>query len=338
MTTMDILGSGEKKVYCRCWLSGSFPICDGTHMKHNTACSDNVGPLIVTIPKSSDKIPAEKMEALQNKADGRKKRVLWGYRATAIAYLFYCQRYFAAKAIRPFAVQVSSGYVLAAGLAYILASAVQGDRLASCTYKRLNLVLLEFGLVGILGWGLVKFGATVSEFSPLLVPPLLATINGIKGYGYGVLGWDKSGGASVLNDFNTGVQSTVKGYFSRPKNVMAVGYLAGTWMMTGMMFVKLVEIVQITASGASGLIISTRLSRFARYAMISAVLYTLKDAANRGRLDGTTFIELNFMASATLAALVTFSGVTSPLGGAAAVFSLFSVLNGAASLLKKRQS
>ncbi|CAJ1932948.1 unnamed protein product [Cylindrotheca closterium] len=51
VVNMEELAAGDKKVYCRCWLSGTFPLCDGTHAKHNDATGDNVGPLIVSGPK-----------------------------------------------------------------------------------------------------------------------------------------------------------------------------------------------------------------------------------------------------------------------------------------------
>lgn len=44
------MSSGEKCVLCRCWKSSKFPLCDGSHVKHNKATGDNVGPAIITVP------------------------------------------------------------------------------------------------------------------------------------------------------------------------------------------------------------------------------------------------------------------------------------------------
>ena len=38
---------GDKAVYCHCWRSKKFPLCAGSHIKHNEETGDNVGPLIV---------------------------------------------------------------------------------------------------------------------------------------------------------------------------------------------------------------------------------------------------------------------------------------------------
>uniref|UniRef100_A0A7S3C0S7 Iron-binding zinc finger CDGSH type domain-containing protein n=1 Tax=Haptolina ericina TaxID=156174 RepID=A0A7S3C0S7_9EUKA len=38
---------GKKGVFCRCWKSGTFPLCNGAHMAHNEETGDNVGPLII---------------------------------------------------------------------------------------------------------------------------------------------------------------------------------------------------------------------------------------------------------------------------------------------------
>lgn len=45
----DKVAASEKGVvsYCRCWRSKTFPLCDGSHAKHNTETGDNVGPLVV---------------------------------------------------------------------------------------------------------------------------------------------------------------------------------------------------------------------------------------------------------------------------------------------------
>ena len=37
----------QKMVFCRCWQSKKFPMCDGAHNEHNKATGDNVAPLII---------------------------------------------------------------------------------------------------------------------------------------------------------------------------------------------------------------------------------------------------------------------------------------------------
>jgi len=49
--TFSVDDLGDKTVFCRCWQSAKFPYCDGAHGKHNKACGDNLGPVIVTKPK-----------------------------------------------------------------------------------------------------------------------------------------------------------------------------------------------------------------------------------------------------------------------------------------------
>lgn len=42
----------SQTVYCRCWRSEKFPLCDGAHVNHNAACGDNVGPLVIENDKA----------------------------------------------------------------------------------------------------------------------------------------------------------------------------------------------------------------------------------------------------------------------------------------------
>ncbi len=41
------LPAGQTVAICRCWHSGKFPYCDGTHRKVNAETGDNVGPAII---------------------------------------------------------------------------------------------------------------------------------------------------------------------------------------------------------------------------------------------------------------------------------------------------
>ena len=50
--TVDASAIDKQAVYCRCWRSKTFPLCDASHVEHNKSCpgGDNVGPLIVKAP------------------------------------------------------------------------------------------------------------------------------------------------------------------------------------------------------------------------------------------------------------------------------------------------
>ena len=67
----------QKKVYCRCWQSDTFPLCDGSHAKHNEATGDNLGPLIISVNMGLDqKAEASVVPSPNTKAELNVKSVL----------------------------------------------------------------------------------------------------------------------------------------------------------------------------------------------------------------------------------------------------------------------
>lgn len=193
----------------------------------------------------------------------------------------------------------------AAVILYILKGAAIHDRLGSDTYKRLNLAVIAFALVqlaiptGTLGLSLAL---------ALKVPGFLSLVNGIKGYGYGCLGWDKAKEmTTVLVDFKEGVQSTLKGM--TVIKAKSVGYIIGTLIMGSMSLIKSKELAallffpSVTDTPATALMIFTKLSKMARLGVVATIMYTLKDASDRDRLSGTTFVQLNFLAAAAFSSI-----------------------------------
>jgi len=45
--TFSVEELSKKTVFCRCWKSKKFPLCDGAHGRHNRSSGDNLGPLIL---------------------------------------------------------------------------------------------------------------------------------------------------------------------------------------------------------------------------------------------------------------------------------------------------
>lgn len=265
---------------------------------------------------------------------GRKKRVVLGYRAMTALYIAVLL-YSASKSIAPNTLLAITSYVaMPAGLSYILISAAKYDRLGSDTYKRINLSLLEYATLGL---GVITLSGGGNPI--LKVAYIITLINTIKGYAYGVLGLDKkSDSDTLLQDFAKGIESTIKGTFSDPKNMKSLGYLVALLMVASMKLLKLKEIIIAARSAVAAKDIAMSLARFNRLSLLALMIYTLKDAADRDRLGGTTFIQLNYLCALILGIVgVLGGGVMSPLGGANVAFAAFFAMNGLSSYLGKKK-
>ena len=141
-----------------------------------------------------------------------------------------------------------------------------------------------------------------------------------------------------MKDFTKGTQDTIKGFFSIPKNAKSFGYMIATFMVASLKLLKLKEIIEFIQVNSFAEGLAMPLSRFNRLALLALSIYTLKDAADRDRLGGTTFIQMNYLCS--ISALVNFyfytSGITTPLGALSAFFSAFFAFNGITSSMKNQ--
>lgn len=244
---------------------------------------------------STSSIDANAETTIDKKLAGRKKRLRLGYQAASIGYVLtslFGLVSWGSLSASAFYYAVGGGPLNMAVILYILKGAAIHDRLGSDTYKRLNIAVIFYALTqlciptGALGWS----GSTA-----LKIPGFLAFVNGIKGYGYGVLGWDKSKDAStMLTDIKEGIQSTVKGLTT--VKAKSAGYILGTLLLGSMFCLKLKELCTMASSFSSAETV-TRLSKLARFGLMTTIMYTLKDASDRDRLSGTTFVQLNYVAA-----------------------------------------
>ena len=106
-------------------------------------------------------------------------------------------------------------------------------------------------------------------------------------------------------------------------------------MIATMKLSKLYEIIQAKSITIE---LATLLARFNRLSLLALMLYTLKDAADRDRLGGSTFISLNYLCALAMGVQCAFytGGLTTPLGGLSAFFAAFSAFNGITSYMKNQ--
>jgi len=299
-----------------------FNPCDNQNKNKITTTSMNESAM------STPEGDSEENDKTAKKIAGRKKRVVAGYSIVQYSYLLFgC--IIVAKTRTPY---YGTGPFVAAGVAHILKDAATNNRLSSDTYKRLNLVLVEAALVS--GIGTILMG--LNPLEPIVA--FIALVNSIKGYGYGLKGWEL-GKACAKEDIVNGLKSSIKSMAKIPNNIKSAGYWLATLTVGSMKLLKMNEIVQMLFSGSKGVVIGTRLYRLSKLILLTTVCFTLKDAADRNRLEGTTFIELNYLLSFTFATMAAYiykaSNSITILTGAIAFFSASSAFNGISSTMKK---
>ena len=266
-----------------------------------------------------------KVKVSPEKIEGRKKRVIAGYKIIVAGYLAF-GAIICAISRKPF---VAAGPLLASGVSYIMIGAAENSRLSSDTYKRLNIGLFEFGVTGFLAGILMKL-------SPVwALTCFIAVVNSVKGCGYGLKGWELSE-QSVTEEIKSGMKNNIE-VLTKVPNLKSALYLAGTLAVGTFKLFNLSEIFNIIKTSGSKYVLGTRLFRLSKLMLLTIIMFTLKDASDRDRLDGTTFIELNALASITFGTWAFSENVFSAIGGSLGFASAFTAFNAISSQAKKNK-
>ncbi|KAI2512336.1 hypothetical protein MHU86_1998 [Fragilaria crotonensis] len=185
----------------------------------------------------------------------------------------------------------AAGLVVAAGFSRILSDATDHDRLGSNTYKRLNLGLVAFNLISLatlpgqvlLSRNLSRGTAYVSMYA------LCQTLGALIGY----VGWRRGLGddANLFKELKDGIQSTLRDV----SVTQGRGTIYRNALLTIMLGITVVAGKLVLGLRGHGVQTSLWASGLARLSLVATALYNLKDAGERDRLTGTTFIHLNHL-------------------------------------------
>lgn len=319
--------------------------------------SNSASPAVVQSQASS--VPAETISTFSIPADTtapvpqmgnanvalvRRKKLVFDYKVAAAAFaaaslstLGFSGGYVSSALLS------ASGPVLASGTAWILGDAAEHGRLGSDTYKRLNLALAAFSLCSLLTGilSLSSYNARDLAFSGAFLASILALSPAIKGWAYGVGGIDSGTRMQLfLPELMKGALRSMLG-FARVRNLKSAGYLAAMIFAGVTKALALFEITNLLRAEADCRVVVMRLARLARFILLTAVSFTLKDAADRDQLDGKTFIRLNLLSafafgSIAVSAYKDLGGLVGPAARAFAC-SAYCLYNGAVSLMRNKR-
>ena len=285
-------------------------------------------------------------QKMEMKIKGRKKRLIGGYK---VGSTFYLLSSFVLLGLTSTTLPISTTKKVTYRLAYvfsggpytmssilnILQNAASNDRLSSDTYKRLNIASIFYGLISLVVsikcltptlFNQSRLSPSVLKTLVWQVPALVALINACKGYGYGVWGWEKkpASGSNLLSDlgsdFLNGLKTiipTVSRRTQPPEDKKDMIYAVGTaWIGSWTLFQSLHFFTRLMspASTLTPYQIYDGWTGVARFGLLSTMFYTLSDASARGRLGGSTFIQMGYDLSLALFTLFASIIITPKLG------------------------
>jgi hypothetical protein len=192
---------------------------------------------------------------------------------------------------------------LAGGSCHVLAESARTKRLfTSDTYKRLTFGTLVFGLISL--WSLPgEVGCNSTFGTGVIVTMVAAQITKFVTALVSFVGWEYSAGGyetgnRVRNSFNEIYKGCKRVWKSLPVTDKRPATFYRTFFLLVTIFNPLCNIPELTFNlrqcvGLFSLPVSLNISSIARLGLLSVILYVLKDAAERDRLNGSTFIKLN---------------------------------------------
>jgi len=224
---------------------------------------------------------------METKIAGRKKRVEVGYKIVASAYaLVTCIALVKYRTAPIPASYIAAGPWMASSVAFHLVGSGTNDRLTSGACKRLNLALASFGFVGLLAKDIVTTGQPV-----WIIACLVAMVNSIKGYGYGLKGWDlkmMDGNSGAVGDIVGGTLSSIAAVFNLPGGASGVfsrsaGYAALAITFGAMKFARLYKIAaHVFSAGPSSKFVLTPLAfQYKKLLLLTVAAFTLKEAVDQ---------------------------------------------------------
>jgi len=275
---------------------------------------------------------------IEKKIAARKKRVEIGYQTAALAYaLVTCVSFvkfqFFQRVPLPINLFITAGPFMASSVAFHLVGSGSNDQLKSDACKRLILALASFGFIGLMAKDIVTTAQPLWIFACLV-----AMVNSIKGYGYGLKGWDlkmMDGNAGAVKDILGGTLASVKAVFTLPAIFSrSAGYAAMTITFAAMKSAILYK--YISGSAESNKMVWCNLAfGYKKLLLLTMAAFTLKEAVDQDETEspkgwGAAPVGLGLATSVATGAMAAQSIASGNLylGGWIACLAVFSAVDG----------